>query len=97
MSFEALNDPPSTNVLLADQAGCGKTLAYLAPIVQQLRNEEKKAGQRVTESKHPRALVIVPTAGRMIVRGHTHTMQLVIVTVRAFAFRPWGAFGQGFL
>lgn len=47
--------------IIADQSGSGKTLAYLAPVIQRLRQEEIK-GTSKSASKSPRALVLVPTA-----------------------------------
>ncbi|KAJ6792356.1 DEAD-box ATP-dependent RNA helicase 50 [Iris pallida] len=47
--------------IIADQSGSGKTLAYLVPIVQHMRQEELK---RLSESsaKSPRIVILVPTA-----------------------------------
>ncbi|XP_057866648.1 DEAD-box ATP-dependent RNA helicase 50 isoform X3 [Cryptomeria japonica] len=47
--------------IIAEQSGSGKTLAYLAPLVQRLREEELK-GKSKSFSKSPRALILVPTA-----------------------------------
>lgn len=47
--------------IIADQSGSGKTLAYLAPVIQRLRQEEMD-GTSNSASKSPRALVLVPTA-----------------------------------
>ncbi|KAK7277419.1 hypothetical protein RIF29_18571 [Crotalaria pallida] len=49
--------------LIADQSGSGKTLAYLAPIIQRLRLEELDNG--LSSSQHhqpPRLLILAPTA-----------------------------------
>ncbi|GIL45873.1 hypothetical protein Vafri_3002 [Volvox africanus] len=48
-------------LVLADQAGSGKTLAYLLPLMQALRREEVAAGTRVTRPKRPRGIVVAPT------------------------------------
>ncbi|GFR42534.1 hypothetical protein Agub_g3439 [Astrephomene gubernaculifera] len=48
-------------VVLADQAGSGKTLAYLLPLMQILRAEEAEAGGRVTRPNCPRGIVVAPT------------------------------------
>ncbi|GLI63965.1 hypothetical protein VaNZ11_007133, partial [Volvox africanus] len=48
-------------LVLADQAGSGKTLAYLLPLMQALRCEEAAAGTRVTRPKRPRGIVVAPT------------------------------------
>ncbi|KAL4273093.1 hypothetical protein GQ457_13G019140 [Hibiscus cannabinus] len=47
--------------IIADQSGSGKTLAYLAPVVQRLREEELQ-GVSKSSSGSPRAVIIVPTA-----------------------------------
>ncbi|KAL8160321.1 hypothetical protein V2J09_001858 [Rumex salicifolius] len=47
--------------IMADQSGSGKTLAYLAPIVQRLRQEELQ-GLSKSSSGSPRAVILVPTA-----------------------------------
>lgn len=47
--------------IIADQSGSGKTLAYLLPLVQCLREEELQGlGKSVSES--PRVVILVPTA-----------------------------------
>lgn len=45
--------------LFAAPTGCGKTLAYLLPLMQSLKNEEA-SGQELLR-KGPRALILVPT------------------------------------
>ncbi|XVE70312.1 hypothetical protein DITRI_Ditri10aG0062400 [Diplodiscus trichospermus] len=47
--------------IIADQSGSGKTLAYLTPVIQRLREEELK-GVSKSSSGSPRAVIIVPTA-----------------------------------
>lgn len=47
--------------VIADQSGSGKTLAYLAPIIQRLRQEELQ-GLSKSSSQAPRVLVLAPTA-----------------------------------
>ena len=49
-------------MLLADHAGSGKTLAYLLPLLQLLREEERFLGRAATQPRCPRLLVVVPTA-----------------------------------
>jgi ATP-dependent RNA helicase DDX18/HAS1 len=44
------------------RAGSGKTLAYLLPLVQAMREEEAAAADACTRRNAPRALVLVPTA-----------------------------------
>ncbi|CAK9138894.1 unnamed protein product [Ilex paraguariensis] len=47
--------------IIADQSGSGKTLAYLLPVIQRLRQEELQGlGKSVSQS--PRVIVLVPTA-----------------------------------
>jgi hypothetical protein len=48
--------------VLADHAGSGKTLAYLLPLLQVLREEERILGAAATQRNCPRLLVVVPTA-----------------------------------
>ena len=43
-------------------AGSGKTLAYLLPLVQRMREEEQSASDSLTLRNSPRVLVLVPTA-----------------------------------
>ncbi|XP_021300028.1 DEAD-box ATP-dependent RNA helicase 50 [Herrania umbratica] len=47
--------------IIADQSGSGKTLAYLIPVIQHLREEELQ-GFSKSSSGSPRAVIIVPTA-----------------------------------
>eukprot|EP00262_Sarcandra_glabra_P003183 TRINITY_DN13721_c0_g1_i1.p1 TRINITY_DN13721_c0_g1~~TRINITY_DN13721_c0_g1_i1.p1 ORF type:complete len:726 (-),score=97.26 TRINITY_DN13721_c0_g1_i1:179-2356(-) len=46
--------------IIADQSGSGKTLAYLAPIIQRLRQEELE-GVGKSSSGSPRVVILVPT------------------------------------
>ena len=48
------------HVLLADQAGSGKTLAYLLPLLQRVQKIEVEQGRG--KSKKPRLLVLTPTS-----------------------------------
>ena len=59
-SSVANDDGGANHVLLADQAGSGKTLSYLLPLLQRLERLERDSGMSV--SKRPRALVLVPTS-----------------------------------
>ncbi|KAJ6824264.1 DEAD-box ATP-dependent RNA helicase 50 [Iris pallida] len=47
--------------IIADQSGSGKTLAYLVPIVQRMRQEELE-GLSNSSAKSPRIVILVPTA-----------------------------------
>nr|ACL54708.1 unknown [Zea mays] len=47
--------------VVADQSGSGKTLAYLCPIIQNLRNEEVQ-GLHKSSPRNPRVIVLTPTA-----------------------------------
>ena len=48
------------DVILADQTGSGKTLGYLGPVVQRLRELERRDGK--TPPGQVRAIVLAPTA-----------------------------------
>jgi len=47
--------------VIADQSGSGKTLAYLCPIVQNLRKEEVQ-GLHKSSPRNPRVIILTPTA-----------------------------------
>ncbi|XP_038894152.1 DEAD-box ATP-dependent RNA helicase 50 [Benincasa hispida] len=47
--------------IISDQSGSGKTLAYLAPLIQRLRQEEIE-GLEKSSSRSPQIVIIVPTA-----------------------------------
>ncbi|CAN6290952.1 unnamed protein product [Urochloa humidicola] len=47
--------------VIADQSGSGKTLAYLCPIVQNLRKEEVQELHK-SSPRNPRVIVLTPTA-----------------------------------
>lgn len=47
--------------IISDQSGSGKTLAYLAPLIQRLRQEELEGLQK-SSSRSPQIVIIVPTA-----------------------------------
>jgi len=51
-------------VAVADQAGSGKTLAYLLPLLQQLKLKEAAAGGPCTVPNSPYIIVMTPTAGQ---------------------------------
>ena len=50
------------HVVLADHAGSGKTLAYLLPLLQELKAEEALLGSAATQPRCPRLVVVAPTA-----------------------------------
>ena len=47
-----------TNNLLAAETGCGKTLAYLLPILQQLTHRSSRIKRKPNQ---PACLILVPT------------------------------------
>lgn len=59
MAFEPVIGRKSC--IIADQSGSGKTLSYLLPLVQRLREEELQ-GLGKPLSQNPRAVILVPTA-----------------------------------
>ncbi|KAL6766845.1 hypothetical protein ACKKBG_A37610 [Auxenochlorella protothecoides x Auxenochlorella symbiontica] len=61
-AWNAVTASPTSAFLLADHAGSGKTLAYLLPLVQRLKEEEQRLGlAAVTRTNSPRVLILVPT------------------------------------
>jgi ATP-dependent RNA helicase DDX18/HAS1 len=54
------------HVVLGDHAGSGKTLAYLLPLIQHLKQEEQQLGRAATVPHCPRVIVVVPTAGVLL-------------------------------
>lgn len=67
--------------LLAAQTGTGKTLAYLLPVLHQLKAQELLAQQRLTRPNSPRALILVPNrelSGQLslLLRSFKHTVRL---------------------
>jgi len=58
------------DVLIASETGSGKTLGYLLPVVQLLKEQEEKGG-RATRLQRPRAVVVVPSreVGRQVLRS----------------------------
>eukprot|EP00873_Tetraselmis_striata_P029620 jgi/Tetstr1/449884/TSEL_036943.t1 len=52
----------SAHAIVADRAGSGKTLAYLLPFVQALRDMEASAGEPFARKpKEPRLVIVAPT------------------------------------
>jgi hypothetical protein len=51
------------HVALADQAGSGKTLAYLLPLLQQLKEREQQLGGPATQPNSPSIIILTPTTG----------------------------------
>jgi ATP-dependent RNA helicase DDX18/HAS1 len=66
MAFQSVFQGKSC--IIADQSGSGKTLAYLCPIIQRLRQDEEaalaQAKSPISEnsSRCPRVIVLAPTA-----------------------------------
>eukprot|EP00252_Welwitschia_mirabilis_P011482 TRINITY_DN25740_c0_g1_i1.p1 TRINITY_DN25740_c0_g1~~TRINITY_DN25740_c0_g1_i1.p1 ORF type:complete len:604 (+),score=98.03 TRINITY_DN25740_c0_g1_i1:156-1967(+) len=50
-----------TSCIIAEQSGSGKTLAYLSPLVQRLRDDEVHEKSKCLP-KSPRVLILVPTS-----------------------------------
>lgn len=64
LSFTDLTGPPpaaGAATVICDAAGSGKTLAYLAPVLQLLRAHEASGAGRA-KPRRPRAVVLLPTA-----------------------------------
>jgi hypothetical protein len=51
----------SEHLVVADHAGSGKTLAYLIPIVQALRDYEASNGSKASKPNCPTAVIVAPT------------------------------------
>lgn len=63
-ALEAFMSPETQqHMVLADQAGSGKTLAYLLPLIQALKTEEAANGGPVTQPGRPRIVIVAPTVG----------------------------------
>jgi ATP-dependent RNA helicase DDX18/HAS1 len=56
------------HVALADQAGSGKTLAYLLPLLQQLKEREEQLGEPATQPNSPSIIILTPTTGDELLR-----------------------------
>lgn len=57
------------HVAVADQAGSGKTLAYLLPLLQQLKEREEKHGGPLTRPNSPSIVITTPTTGAARISG----------------------------
>jgi len=60
-AFSALNSE-AMHVLLADHAGSGKTLSYLVPLIQKLKQDESENGGPFSAPGQPRIVIVVPTS-----------------------------------
>ncbi len=49
------------NIFFASQTGMGKTLAYILPIINELKLQELQLKQRLTLPKRPRVLILAPS------------------------------------
>lgn len=63
------------HLVIADHAGSGKTLAYLAPLLQAIRKEDAYAKAPVTLPNTPRLVVITPTEGARMAPCHLFPQQ----------------------
>ena len=77
--------PPPQHVLLADQAGSGKTLAYLLPLLQRVAEIEATEGR--SKPFRPRLLILAPTSelanqvvgvARLLSRGGLRSRSLAV-------------------
>ncbi|KAL9691615.1 hypothetical protein QQ045_012040 [Rhodiola kirilowii] len=59
MAFGPVSEGRSS--VIADQSGSGKTLAYLVPVIQRIRDEEVQ-GLSKSSSRSPRVIILAPTA-----------------------------------
>lgn len=62
--MQAMSFSPVTagkSCIIADQSGSGKTLAYLVPVIQRLRQEELE-GRHKSSSQAPTVIILAPTA-----------------------------------
>lgn len=78
--------------LLAAQTGTGKTLAYLLPLLQKLKQEEIAEGRILTEPFQPRSLVILPNREltvqlNTVLKGFKHDIKLKVSA--AFSGHSW--------
>ncbi|KAI8469617.1 MAG: P-loop containing nucleoside triphosphate hydrolase protein [Monoraphidium minutum] len=76
-SYRALRAAGGRHVALADQAGSGKTLAYLLPLLQEVKDAEAAAGGRPAPVPGcPQVLIITPT-GELAQQVHRVVKALV--------------------
>lgn len=61
VAFQAFSTD-AAHLVVADHAGSGKTLAYLVPLLQALKAEERVLGGPSTVPRCPRFVIVVPTA-----------------------------------
>jgi hypothetical protein len=52
---------PKGDILIAAETGSGKTIAYLTPVMQALRDQEGRESFGVRKVFRPRAVIVVPT------------------------------------
>eukprot|EP01126_Amoeba_proteus_P062850 TRINITY_DN8601_c0_g1_i3.p1 TRINITY_DN8601_c0_g1~~TRINITY_DN8601_c0_g1_i3.p1 ORF type:complete len:706 (+),score=115.31 TRINITY_DN8601_c0_g1_i3:163-2280(+) len=79
-----------TDVFVADQTGTGKTLAYVLPMLQRLKEMEKYPGYRL-RGQHSRAIILVPT--RELVEQTTKVIKKCIECKDFNHFRVYGMAG----
>lgn len=69
-AFRALSPTAaSKHVVIADQAGSGKTLAYLVPLLQRYKAKESSADSNAPKANCPSLVVLAPTTGETSISG----------------------------
>jgi hypothetical protein len=76
------------DILIAAETGSGKTIAYITPVMQALREQEKRESFGVRKVFRPRAVIVVPTrelVGQVtkIAKGLSQFARLRVVGVDA--------------
>jgi len=69
------------HIVFAAQTGTGKTLAYVIPLVQKLKQEEMIAKTILTQPNRPRAIIFVPNKELVlqtldVIKSFCHTVKL---------------------
>lgn len=94
-AIQALAIPPllaGKNVFIAAQTGTGKTLAYLLPVLQRLRQFEIDAGAAYRRrGQRSRAVIVVPT--RELVDQTMHVLGALLLADEYKHFAAYGMAG----